>query len=174
MDKINKEFFLRNADIVACELLGCEIVRIVDGKELRGKIVETEAYFGKEDPSSRACQNGDLRDTMMMDAGTILVYGVHNNWLVNFITNCEGIASAVLIRAIEPLNFNGRGNGPGLLTRALGIDKKLHKKKIGDELKVVVRKKRPLIGQSFRIGVKKDLSKPMRFFIKENKYVSGR
>jgi len=172
MDKINKEFFLRNAEVVARELLGCEIVSIVDGKELRGRIVETEAYFDERDPASRACQNGDLRETMMMNGGNVLIYGVHNNWLVNFVTDCESVASAVLIRAIEPLNFNGRGNGPGLLTRALGIDKRFHKKKIGDGLKVVVRKEKPLIGQSFRIGVKKDLSKPMRFFIKNSPFIS--
>jgi DNA-3-methyladenine glycosylase len=169
---MEKEFFCRKADVVAYDLLGCEIIRFVDGEELRGKIVETEAYFDENDPASRASQNGDLRDTMMMEPGTILVYGVHNNWLVNFVTDKKGKASAVLVRAIEPLNFEGRGNGPGILSKSLKIDKRLHKKRIGEELRVKIRKKKALIGQSFRIGVKKDLNKPMRFFIIGNKHVS--
>lgn len=169
---MDNEFFNRNAKVVARDLLGCEIVRIVDGKEKRARIVETEAYFGSEDPASRACQNGDLRETMLMDAGNILVYGVHNNWLVNFVTDKEGVASAVLIRAIEPLNFDVDCSGPGKLTKALGIDKKLHKKRVGDDLRVVVRKKSLEIVESFRVGVREDLKKPMRFYIKDSKFVS--
>ena len=83
---MNKNFFNRKADVVARDLLGKFIVRNINGKELKAKIVETEAYFDENDPASRACQNGDLRETMMMEPGTILVYGVHNNWLINFVT----------------------------------------------------------------------------------------
>lgn len=169
---MDNEFFNRNAEIVAKELLGRIIVRKIDDKELRAKIVETEAYFDEKDPASRACQNGDLRSTMMMEAGRILVYGVHNNWLVNFVTDKEGKASAVLIRAIEPLNFEGRGNGPGLLTKSLGIDKGVHKSKIGGEVEVEDGDNKIEIVSSFRIGVSKDLEKPMRFYIKGNKFVS--
>ena len=169
---VDKGFFNRNAEVVARDLLGCEIVRILDGFEKRAKIVETEAYFDEGDPASRACQNGDLRETMMMESGTILVYGVHNNWLVNFVTDGKGVASAVLIRAVEPLNFKGRGNGPGLVSKELGINKELHKKKVGDGLKIVVRKDKPEIVEEFRIGVKNDLDKKMRFYIKGNECVS--
>ncbi len=129
---MNYAFFNRPADIVARALLGNNIVRKIDNQEKKAVIVETEAYFDETDPASRACFNGDLRKTMLMKAGTILVYGVHNNWLVNIVTDKEGIASAVLIRAVEPLNFNERGNGPGLLTRALSIGKEFHKKNIFD------------------------------------------
>jgi len=172
---MDEDFFDRNAEIVARELLGCELVMGVDGAEKRAKIVETEAYFGSEDPASRACQNGDLRETMKMGGGTILVYGVHNNWLVNFVTGSEGEASAVLIRAVEPLNFEGRCSGPGLLTKGLGIDKSLHKARvIGHEGMRVVRGdfEDHEVVEGFRIGVKKDLDKPMRFYIKGNKHVS--
>ena len=124
---MNYDFFNRPADIVARELLGTIIIRKIHGKEKQVIIVETEAYFDERDPASRACFNGDLRATMLMEGGTILVYGIHNNWLVNIVTGNKGIASAVLIRAVEPLNFNERCNGPGLLTRALSIGKEFHK-----------------------------------------------
>src|SRR3989344_1547261 len=103
------------ADIVARELLGKILVRVHEGKQLHAKIVETEAYFDEKDPASRACQGGDLRKTMLMEPGVILVYGVHNNWLLNFVVDKSGIAGAVLIRAVEPLNFFGNGKGPGLV-----------------------------------------------------------
>jgi len=223
---MNEEFFNREADKVARELLGKILIRRVGDRELRAKIVETEAYFDEKDPASRACQNGDLRETMMMKPGTILVYGVHNSWLINFITDNIGKASAVLIRAIEPLNFEGRCNGPGLLTESLGIDKSHHKKSVIDKDEIWVEdidnserdtgnkfpvssktetqklkisdpstyKKLKSFGdeggqvsesssegfdgdieivESFRIGVTEDLGKPMRFYIKDNKWVSG-
>lgn len=208
---MSKKFFERDSSIVAKELLGCELVRTLNSKELRARIVETEAYFDESDPASRACQGGDLRETMKMEAGTILVYGVHNNWLINFVTDKNEIASAVLIRAVEPLNFEGNCDGPGKLTKALGINKEFHKQSIiGNKRirienpreyisnsnnmkkgrreksgvinlginnkKTKISKKKNLgsfkIGRSGRIGVKKDLDIPMRFYIKGNKHVS--
>lgn len=172
---MNKYFFSRNADIVAKELLGKILVRNINGKEKIARIVETEAYFDNKDPASRACQNGDLKETMEMKAGTVLVYGVHNNWMLNFVTGKDGEAQAVLIRAIEPVNFNEKCKGPGLLTKALKIDKRFHKQHIINNERIVVKNKnlgRFKIGRSFRIGVKKDLDKPLRFYIKDNEFVS--
>src|SRR3989338_7142741 len=145
---------------------------------------------------------------MMMRAGTILVYGVHNNWLVNIVTDGEGKANTVLIRAVEPLNFVRKCNGPGLLTKALLIDKTFHKKNIIDNNEIwiedicnlqndilyrVLDSKVTLAGKksesrenlvsntkkfeivsSFRIGVKKDLPRKLRFYIKNNEFVSRR
>ncbi|MEN9626514.1 MAG: hypothetical protein RL557_842 [archaeon] len=167
--------FNQPADIVAQELLGSVIVRKINGKERRAVIVETEAYFDETDPASRACFNGDLRATMCMGAGTLLVYGVHNNWLVNIVTGEKGRAEAVLIRAVEPLNFNERCNGPGLLTRALNIGKRFHKQIIfgNEELSLVRFPQRTFeITKSFRIGVRRDLPKKLRFYIKGNRWVS--
>ena len=173
---MDRNFFLRKADKVARDLLGMTLVRVIDGKEHHSKIVETEAYFDENDPASRACQQGDLRKTMEMDAGTILVYGVHNNWLINFVTGEIGKAAAVLIRALEPLNFEGKTHGPGLLTKSLKIDKSFHKKSLLSNKDVYVVKGKdkikPKILGSYRIGVKKDLKEPMRFYIKDNKFVS--
>jgi len=179
MDKL---FFLKDAEIVARNLLGCVLVRKIDGndrKELKARIVETEAYYDENDPASRARQNGDLRETMKMDAGTILVYGVHNNWMLNFVNNKEGIAQAVLIRALEPLNFNLRCAGPGLLTKAMQVDKRFHKqsilnnKELGLELDKEGKKNGNFeIDKSFRIGVKRDLPKKLRFYLRDSQWIS--
>jgi DNA-3-methyladenine glycosylase len=174
VEKLRKSFFNRSAELVAKELLGKTLVRVIDGKELKGKIVETEAYYGSHDPASRARQNGDLKKTMEMEPGTILVYGVHNNWLINFVNEKLGCAQAVLIRAIEPINFNKKGNGPGLLTRAMKIDKKFHKENICncEEIYLFDDYSDFEIVKTHRIGVKKDLIKPLRFYIKDSIYIS--
>jgi DNA-3-methyladenine glycosylase len=174
--ELDENFFNRDAEIVARELLGKVLIREINGKSFRAKIVETEAYYDEKDPASRARQNGNLKKVMESEAGTILVYGVHNNWLINFIVNKKGKAEAVLLRALEPLNFKERCNGPGLLTRALKINKDFHEKNVITDLKLRIEenniKEKIEIQESKRIGVKKDLKKPMRFYIKGNKFVS--
>ncbi len=171
---MDEKFFLKNAETVAKHLLGMVLVRKLNGKEYRARIVETEAYYGEKDPASRAGQNGDLRKTMLMRPGTILVYGVHNNWLLNFVNNGEGKAEAVLIRALEPLNFDGNTKGPGLLTKAMLINKEFHKQNIinNQEIWLEIREEDPEIEKSYRIGVTKDLPQKLRFYIKGNKHVS--
>ncbi len=174
--KLNKNFFSKSAEVVAQNLLGKILCRKINGKVLRAKIVETEAYFGSDDPASRARQNGDLRQTMLMEPATILTYGVHNNWLINFVTNDKGKAEAVLLRALEPLNFKANTKGPGLLTKALKINKELHKKNICEKKDIWLEENNKTekfeIIKSFRIGVKKDLPKKLRFYIKGNEWVS--
>ena len=171
---MEKEFFTRDAETVARELLGKILIRKINGKKLKARIVETEAYFDEKDPASRACKNGNLKEVMKDEAGTILVYGVHANWLINFVTGKKGNAQAVLLRAVEPLNFSARGNGPGLLTKALSIDKSFHSKNLFNinELKIEDNKEKFEIQEAFRIGIKKDLPKKLRFYIKDNKFVS--
>ncbi|MFH1325597.1 MAG: DNA-3-methyladenine glycosylase [archaeon] len=172
--KLDKGFFSRDARIVARELLGKVLARKINGKILKAKIVETEAYLDEKDPGSRAGQNGDLRETMLMKQGTILVYGVHNNWLVNFVTNNEGKAEAVLLRALEPINFQANCSGPGLLTECMKINKSFHKKNIfgNKELWIKDSNGKHEIHESFRIGLREDLKEKMRFYIKGNKFVS--
>ena len=117
-----------------------------------------------------------MKKTMSMQAGTILVYGVHNNWLVNFVTGKEGEPEAVLIRALEPLNFEARCNGPGLLTKSLEIDKRFHQKNLFEIEKLFLEDndEKFEIEEDFRIGVSKDLPEKLRFYIKGNRFVSKR
>ena len=169
--EIGQNFFMRDAQEVARDLLGKEIVR-KEKEEYRARIVETEAYFDEKDPASRARQNGKLREIMKGRPGTILVYGVHNNWLLNIVTGEKDKAEAVLIRAIEPLNFKARTKGPGLLTEALKIDKSFNAEKIGENIKFEQGKDNFKIESGKRIGVSEDLDKDLRFWIKNNEFVS--
>ncbi len=164
--------FSKNAEVVARDLLGCILVREINGRILKAKIVETEAYFDEKDPASRATQNGDIRKTMFMESGTILVYGVHSNWLLNIVTGKKEEPQAVLIRALEPINFEGNPSGPGRLTKVLGINKEFHKEQLSEELYVEGRKEEPIIERSHRIGVSKDLEEKHRYYINGNKNVS--
>jgi DNA-3-methyladenine glycosylase len=176
--RLNKKFFSRNAKIVAKEILGKVLVRKIRGRKLRAKIVETEAYFGKDDPASRASKGKNkISEMMWEEPGKILVYNVHMYKMFNLITGKKGEPSAILIRAAEPLNFkNLRCSGPGLLTNSLNIKKDIHGEEIYKlrDLWIEEGKKNFEIIESFRIGVTKDLPEKMRFYIKGNEFVSRR
>ncbi|RLG12489.1 hypothetical protein DRN73_02435 [Candidatus Pacearchaeota archaeon] len=172
---LKKNFFKRKADIVAKELLGKILCRRIDGKVLKSKIVETEAYFGEDDPASRACKGKNKISEMMWESpGKILIYNVHKYKMLNFITGKEGEASAVLIRALEPLNFKARTSGPGLLTDSLKIEKTFHGESIFElkELFLENSNEEFEIIESSRIGVSKDLPVKLRFYIKDNNFIS--
>ena len=175
--KISKNFFNKSSDKVAKELLGKIIVRKVKGRALKARIVETEAYFNEKDPASWA-RFGKRKDNSVMwdKAGTILIKNVHKHFMLNFVTGRKGKPEAVLIRALEPLNFKERCNGPGLLTQALFVDKGFNGKSIFELRDFYINDSKQLnkseIKSSFRIGVKKDLRRKLRFYIKNNKYIS--
>lgn len=178
-NSLDEEFFNRDPDSVAKDLLGKILVRKIGGKEFRSLIVETEAYFGEEDPASRASKGKTkISEMMWEDPGKILVYNVHKYKMFNFITRSKSFPSGVLVRALEPLDFDGRTKGPGLLTETLRIDKGLHGKSILNNPDVWIEIPGVLrnfeIEDSFRVGVTKDLNNRYRFFIKGNKFVSRR
>jgi len=188
--EVEIEFFDRAADAVAMELLGKLLIRFRDNKPLGGMIVETEAYFGEEDPASRASKGGKIKDLMYREPGYILVYMVHANWLLNIVTGPSEKASAVLIRAIEPMigipeMMDNRGvyeirkltSGPGKVTKALDINGEFNRYRVNSDdspVKVLYYIDYELdeIGRSHRIGVSKDLNEPFRFYIKNNEFVS--
>lgn len=175
MSKLSKEFFCRRADVVARELLGKTLVRRVNGKLMKARIVETEAYFGSEDPASRAYKGKNkISEIMWSHPGTIMVYNVHKYLMFNTITGKFGEPSGVLFRAVEPLNFSARCSGPGLLTNSLMIGKNLQGKSIWNngEVYILDSKGGHEVMTSFRIGVTKDLDEHYRFFVKGNKFVS--
>ena len=128
---MNRSFFERSVHEVARELIGCEL-RV---GETAGVIVETEAYE-ESDPACHAYIGRTARDEVLFGppghAYVYLSYGIHS--LLNFVTEPEGCASAVLIRALEPTDGielmrerRGRGeieqlcSGPGKLSEALGV-----------------------------------------------------
>ncbi|MDD5260295.1 MAG: DNA-3-methyladenine glycosylase [Methylacidiphilales bacterium] len=137
--KLDGDFYLRGDVVrIAKELLGKSLVTQFQGKRTSGMIVETEAYCGTDD---RACHANNGRRTARNDvmygpgghAYVYLCYGLHH--LFNVVTNREGRADAVLIRALVPLEridvmlrrrkmkeLQPRlASGPGALTEALGI-----------------------------------------------------
>ena len=190
MKILSKGFYTRDTAKVAKELLGKLLVRKLGKRRLIGMIVETEAYYGKEDPASRAYSGRPKYCARLLydEPGKILVYNVHNNWLFNIIAHEEGRVGGVLIRAIEPVEgielmkknrklkeIKNLTNGPGKLSRALKIDKKLNDSYVTDkenEILICDNRKKLEIGLSYRIGVTRDLKKKLRFFVKGNKFVS--
>lgn len=120
-NKLNRQFFNRNAAIVAKDLLGKKIVRAMpDGSILHGIITETEAYAGVEDAASHSFRGRRTKrnEVMYKKAGLIYVYftyGMH--WLLNIVTSEENNPQAVLIRGID------KAGGPAKLTKYLHIDK---------------------------------------------------
>jgi len=191
MKILKKDFFQKSPEEVAKELLGKILVRKLNGKVLSGKIVETEAYFGEEDPASRAHSGRPKHCVELMkdEPGKILIYNVHNNWLLNVVAHEKGKTGAVLIRAVEPFegieemkknrktrNIFDLTRGPGKLSKALAIDKSLNGIDSTSKKSQInffdSKEKNFEIACSYRIGVKKDLPKKLRFFIKGNKFVS--
>jgi len=173
--KISRGFFTRDAENVARDLLGTIIFRRTSQNLMKGKIVETEAYLGETDPASWA-RYGKRKSNILMwgEAGKILVKNVHKHLMLNFVTGKIGSPQAVLIRAIEPLGFEGKCSGPGLLTEKFKILKSFNGKFIDSLQNLWLEKweKAFEIEESRRIGVVKDLNKKLRFFIKGNKRVS--
>jgi len=187
---ISEEFFERDPEIVAKELLGTKLIRKLDETFLEGIIVETEAYFGFDDPASRA-YNGkkNFNKLMWSEPGKVFIYNVHKYWMFNIVAHAreQGQIGAVLIRAIEPTNGIevmkthrpvkkdvDLTNGPGKLTIALKIDKSLNGIPVTSESQIMIieNKMEFKIGSSHRIGVKKDLKRKLRFYIKGNKFIS--
>jgi DNA-3-methyladenine glycosylase len=130
---ISREYFARPTLVVARDLIGTRIVRILDGVRLAGTIVETEAYVGENDLGCHAKSGRTKRNGVMYGppghAYVYFTYGIH--WMLNVVTEREGFPAAVLIRALEQVEgvelISSRyprrtTNGPAKLTRFLGID----------------------------------------------------
>src|SRR5260221_923650 len=108
----------------ARELLGKPLVHVVAGEARIGRIVEHEAYLGPHDLAAHSGRGLTPRTKVMFGppghAYVYLIYGMH--WCMNVVTEEEGHASAVLLRALEPIaNLEGRTQGPALLCKAMGI-----------------------------------------------------
>ncbi len=182
-------FLEGSAEEVAPQLLGCVLERNLNNKVLRGRIVEVEAY-DQTDAASHSYKGKTARTEIMFGASGYLyvyfTYGMH--YCCNVVVGPVGHGSAVLIRALEPLEGEstmallrkGRKsqeltNGPAKLCQAFGIDKKLN----GHDLR-----KPPLrllegrrvsakeIVQTTRIGIHEAIEAPWRFYIRGNPYVS--
>ena len=181
MRKLTKEFYQRDTIQVAKDLLGTFLVHYDDGIKRIGKIVEVEAYLGQQDLASHSSKGITKRTEVMYGSAGFayiyLIYGMY--YCTNVVTEQEGIGSAVLIRALEPVqNTLGKTHGPGLLSRAMNIDIKLNRYDLtGDTLYIAETNKQSIVTiiEKPRIGVQyaKDWAdKLLRFYIKDNAFIS--
>ena len=190
MTEVVTELLNKPAYMVAPLLLGCILEREIDGKIIRVRIVETEAYDQTDAASHSYNGRTQRNDIMFGDPGHVYVYftyGMH--YCCNIVTDSKGVGSAVLIRAVEPVegrecmqllrDHSGAelSNGPAKLCQALAIDRRLNGHDVSTlPLKLIVQPplSERLITQTKRIGISKAKDVLWRFYITGNEYVSRR
>lgn len=157
----------------------------------RGKIVETEAYLGNNDPACHAYRKLTSRNRPMFEEGGIsYVYFIYGNYYCfNVVTEQKGVGAAVLIRAVEPIdgidhmrknrkhpaNDINLTNGPAKFCMAFGIGRHDNSLDLNEDRIRIYRNRRKdnfTISVNPRIGIKEGAELPYRFFIKDNPYVT--
>ena len=183
MALIRRNFFARSVHLVAPDLIGA--IFLCDG--VGGRIVEVEAYH-HTDPAAHSYNGPTERNAVMFGPpGFVYVYRSHGiHWCVNFVCEPEGSASAVLIRAVEPLEGlakmkRRRGlseerllcSGPGRLTEAMAITH-AHNGLALDRppFRLYAREEEPEIATGVRIGLTKAADVPWRYGLKGSKFLS--
>jgi DNA-3-methyladenine glycosylase len=178
---LSRKFYDRDTITVAKELLGKYLVHVSQGIERVGKIVEAEAYLGPHDLAAHSARGLTPRTKIMFGppgyAYVYLIYGMY--YCMNVVTENEGHASAVLLRAVEPIkNITEKTKGPGLLCKALRIDKHHNGHDLlsnnfyiaeSFEASSFIIVKRPRIGVDYAKHWAKRL---LRFYIKDNPFIS--
>jgi len=184
-------FYARPTPVVARRLLGHVLVSEVGGRRTAGRIVETEAYLGPDDPASHGYRARRTRRnaSMFERPGTAYVYftyGMH--WCLNAVTEREGFPAAVLIRALEPLeglatmrrrrrSSSDRElcSGPAKLCQALGVTGREDGVSLTRGRLRIVRQRsrqRYAIIVTPRIGITRAVDWPLRFLIAGSPWVS--
>jgi len=186
---LNVSFYLQPTLQVARLLLGCVLARRWRGRWISGRIVETEAYL-TGDPANHAWRGRTSRNEVMFGPpGRAYIYTIHWHWLLNAVTQPEGVAEAVLVRALEPLEGldemqRARGvdcvwdlcRGPGRLCQALHIDGRLNGAPLTEGELVIFPSTDPVgeISAAPRIGIRSGTDKKWRFYVSGSRFVSGR
>jgi DNA-3-methyladenine glycosylase len=193
-----RDFFNRDPRVVGRELLGKILIRREGRKKLAGRIVEVEAYLGKDDPAAHSFMGPTPRNQVMFGPpGFAYVYFIYgNHYCLNVSCQPEGIAGAVLFRALEPLGgieqmayarglkIGSQGDlpkltsGPGRMAEAFGVTR------LRDNGKDLTSLRSDLwladdgyapekIAVTKRIGITKAAEHPWRYLIAGNRFVSG-
>lgn len=189
-DHLERAFYDRPTIDVARDLLGQVLVSETPQGRTAGRIVETEAYLGADDPASHAARLRTGRVAVMWgEPGIAYIYrsyGIHT--MLNVVTEPRGVTGAVLIRALEPLIGIDlmrirRGvdedrlfcTGPGKLCQALGIGLDWHGTDLvsSDRLWITPGESPRNVSTSGRIGISRGQAHPWRFWITDNPHVSA-
>lgn len=188
-----RAFYDRHAAAVARDLLGKLLVRDTAQGRVSGRIVEAEAYLAADDSACHAARGQTRKNASMFGApGHAYVYPIHSRYCFNVVTEPEGVASAVLVRAVEPLRgialmqtrrgrqaYRDLASGPARLCEAFAIDRGLDGWDLtrGRQLWLADDGAGPLpaaaIGCSPRIGVTSAEHLPLRFYVRNHAQVSG-
>jgi DNA-3-methyladenine glycosylase len=181
--RLRRPFFAHSVHAVAPELIGA--ILLVDG--IGGRIVEVEAYH-HSDPAAHSFRGPTERNAVMFGppghAYVYRSYGIH--WCLNFVCEPEGSASAVLIRALEPLEGLAKMRrrrglseerllcaGPGRLAEALGITRAHNGLPLDrPPFRLIARSEKPAIDSGVRIGITKAADLPWRYGLKGSRFLS--
>jgi DNA-3-methyladenine glycosylase len=183
-------FYARGTEIVARELLGAVLECTVRGTRCRGRIVETEAYTGEEDLACHAAAGRTARTEVLYGppgrAYVYFIYGMH--WCVNAVTRPVGLPSAVLIRAVEPLEGIAAmrrrrarpdrelTNGPGKLCEAFAIAGRPHNgaSLVSSPLRILAGEEVPDsdVRRTPRIGISRAAGDRLRWILRSSEFVS--
>lgn len=184
-------FFARPVEKVAQELLGTIMVSTIGGTRTGGRIVETEAYLGRDDPASHGYQlrRHARNEALYGPPGTwyvYLSYGMH--WCANLVCQVDGIGAAILVRALEPVEGVERmrkrrggvpdrllASGPGKLCQALGVTRSLDGSLMPDSAVTVMSGGLAVeerVHVTPRIGITKAADWPLRFTVEGSMWVS--
>lgn len=185
-------FYRRETELVARDLLGCILEYKTPEGTASGLIVETEAYLGEHDEACHAAAGRTARTAPLYGKpGTSYVYFIYGMyWCFNAVTRDEGLPSAVLVRALEPLagiplmrrrrphakTDRDLTNGPGKLCGALGIGREANELSL-QRGPLVIRRGREFSEKEVRvtprIGITRSVDWPLRWIVAGNPYVSG-
>ena len=188
---LRARFYDRATELVARDLLGAVLECTSPGGVSRGRIVETEAYLGPDDPACHAAAGRTPRTQHLFGppglAYVYLVYGMY--WCFNAVTRERGHGAAVLVRAVAPLDGvelmrerrpNARTereltNGPGKLCLAMGIDGSMNGTSLRDG-PVVIRAGTAVrdadVVVTPRIGITRAAAWPLRYLVRDDPFVS--
>ena len=180
--KPSRAFFARSTLSVARALIGMHLVHRDGRSTRRGRIVETEAYLGPRDLAAHSARGRTARTEILFGPpGHAYVYFIYGFWhCLNVVTGAAGVPHAVLLRALEPLaGLRGRSCGPGLLCRALAVDRRLNGADLRGEVLWLEHPPAgtpaPRIARATRIGVDYAgdwAQRPWRFFDRDSPFVS--
>lgn len=184
-------FYDRDPPTVARAMLGQWLVRRTPTGLAAGRIVETEAYLHADDPACHAARGRTRRNTSMFGPpGRAYVYAIHSRWCLNAVTEQRGVGSAVLIRAIEPLEglvhmhtrraidkVRDLARGPARLCEALAIDRRLDGWDLTRGRSVWIARGQIVADTEVeitpRIGVTSAHDLPLRYCVADSPFVSG-